>query len=59
MLNIVYHVLFLLFSIYVLIDSIVYSINEIKNEKNIFGGVSVVAFSVFCLIFGNIVVWMH
>lgn len=59
MLNIVYHVLFLLFSIYILIESIIYSIYEIKNEKNIFGGVSVIAFSVFCVIFGNIAVWMH
>lgn len=59
MLNIVYHILFLLFSIYILIESIVYSIYEIKNEKNIFGGVSVVAFSVFCIIFSNIAVWMH
>lgn len=59
MLNIVYYVLFLLFSIYILIESIIYSIYEIKNEKNIFGGVSVVAFSVFCVIFGNIAVWMH
>lgn len=59
MLNIVYHVLFLLFSIYILIESIIYSIYEIKNEKNIFGGVSVVAFSVFCVIFGNIAVWIH
>lgn len=59
MLDTVYHVLFLLFSIYVLIDSIVYSIYEIKNEKNTFGGISVVAFSVFCIIFGNIAVWRH
>lgn len=59
MLNIVYHVLFLLFSIYILIESIVYSIYEIKNEKNIFGGLSVAAFSVFCIIFSNIVVWRH
>lgn len=59
MLDIVCYVLFLLFSIYVLIDSIVYSINEIKNEKNIFGGVCVIAFSVFCVIFGNIAVWIH
>ncbi|MCI8361684.1 MAG: hypothetical protein HFJ41_00730 [Clostridia bacterium] len=59
MLDIVCYILFFLFSIYVLIDSIVYSINEIKNEKNIFGGVCVIAFSVFCLVLGNIVVWRH
>ncbi len=59
MLNIVYHILFLLFSIYILIESIVYSIYEIKNEKNVFGGICVIAFSIFCIIFCNIVVWMH
>lgn len=59
MLKLVYHITFLLFTIYVLVESIVYSIYEIKNEKNKFGGISVITFSVFCVVFSNIVVWMH
>ncbi len=57
MLDIVYHVLFLLFTLYVLVESIVYAIDEIKNEKNTFGGVSVILFNSFCVVFSNIVVW--
>ena len=57
--NVVYHILFLLFTIYVLIQSIIYSISEIKNEKNTFGGSCVIIFSIFCVVFSNIVVWMH
>lgn len=59
MLDIIYHVLFLLFTIYVLIESTSYAIYEIKEQKNTLGGVSVVTFSVFCVVFSNIVVWRH
>lgn len=59
MLNLMYHVLFLIFTIYVLIESISYGIFEIKKEENKFGGSCVIAFGVFCVIFGNIVVWMN
>lgn len=59
MLDLVYHVLFLLFTIYVLIESISYAIFEIKEQKNTLGATSVVAFSVFCVVFANIVVWKN
>lgn len=54
-----YHILFLVFTIYVLIESIIYSLSEIKNEENKFGGISVIAFATFSIIFSNIVVWMN
>lgn len=59
MLNIIYHILFSLFTIYVLIESISYAMFEIKKQQNTFGGSCVIAFSVFCIILGNIVVWMN
>ena len=59
MLSIVYHVLFFLFTVYVLIESISYTIFEIKEQNNKFGGTCVMLFSIFCIILSNIIVWMN
>lgn len=59
MLSLAYHVLFLIFTIYVLISSISYALYEIKQEDNKFGGKLVIAFSVFSVIFSNIIVWQN
>ena len=59
MLGIVCHILFTVFTLYVLIESIVYANFEIKNQKNKFGGIAVIAFTAFCIIFSNILVWMN
>lgn len=59
MLDILYHIVFLLFTIYVLIESISYAIFEIKQQNNKFGGSCVIAFSIFCVVLGNIVVWRN
>ncbi len=59
MLNFMYHSLFLLFTIYVLIESISYGIFEIKKEENKFGGSCVIAFSIFCVVLGNFIVWKN
>lgn len=59
MLEIGYHILFSIFTVYVLFESISYAIFEIEKQNNTFGGSCVIAFSVFCIILGNIVVWMN
>ena len=59
MLTMLYHILFLVFTIYVMIEAISYAISEIKTEKNTFGGVFVISFALFCSIFSNIVVWLN
>ena len=59
MLTLAYHVLFLIFTIYVLIKSISYGLYEIKQEENKFGGKLVIAFSVFSVVFSNIIVWQN
>ena len=59
MLNLFYHILFLLFTIYVLIQSISYALYEIKQENNSFGGKMVIAFTIFSVIFSNIMVWQN
>ena len=59
MLSTLYHIIFLIFTIYVLIESIHYAIYEIRNKKNKFGGICVITFSIFCILFSNIIVWMN
>ncbi|NLC87812.1 MAG: hypothetical protein GX682_03440 [Clostridiaceae bacterium] len=55
--NLVYRLVFLFFTIYVLINSISYGIYEIKNEKNKFGGSMIIAFTIFSIILGNVMIW--
>ena len=56
---ITYHILFSIFTIYVLINSISYGVYEIKKEKNKTGGIAVISFNVFSVIFSNIMVWLN
>lgn len=59
MFNLFYHILFLLFTIYVLIQSVSYSLYEIKHEENKLGGSIVILFSIFSVVFSNIMVWQN
>ena len=49
---------FTLFTLSLLIRIISYGIYEIKNEKNKFGGVTIIVFSIAVIIFSNIMVWV-
>lgn len=57
--TIIYHVFFLIFTIYVLFNSISYGIYEIKKEKNKSGGITLIIFTIFSVIFSNIMVWKN
>lgn len=57
--NFVYHVLFLLISLFVLLKSIGYALYEINTIKNKSGGIVVIAFSVLVVIFSNVMIWIH
>lgn len=59
MLSILYHILFLIFTIYVFAESAYYALFEINNQKNKTGGICVIIFAFFCVIIGNIVIWMN
>ena len=59
MINLLYHILFLIFSIYVLIRSVAYGLYEINDQKNKFGGNIVILFTIFSVIFSNIIVWQN
>ena len=54
-----YRILFFIFAIYVLINSISYGITEIKKENNKFGGFCVITFSILTVLFTNIVIWQR
>lgn len=57
MVDIFYHFLFLMFSIFVLLKSIFYALYEIKTENNKPGGVTLICFYIIVIIFANVVVF--
>ena len=57
--TVTYRILFLIFAIYVLINTISYGISEIKKENNKFGGICVITFVIFTVLFTNIVIWQR
>ena len=59
MLSFFYHVLFLIFTIYILIQSVSYGLYEINEQKNKFGGRIVIIFTIFSVVFSNIIVWQN
>ena len=59
MLSFFYHIVFLIFTIYVLIRSVAYGLYEINEQENKFGGRLVILFTIFCVIFSNIMVWKN
>lgn len=59
MANLTFKIIFLLFTLYTLIYSISYGINEIKNEQNIYGGSAVIFCTIFSIIFTNVVIWLR
>ena len=58
MVNIFYHFLFLIFSIFVLLKSIFYALYEIKTQDNKSGCIAVICFTIIVLIFTNIIVFL-
>lgn len=57
--NLVYHVLFLLLSLFILLKTIGYAFYEINTIKNKSGGIVVIAFSILVVIFANVMIWMY
>ena len=55
----IYHILFSIFTIYVLINSSSYGLYEINGENNKTGGITIIAFTIFSVIFSNIMVWLN
>lgn len=56
--SIIYHILFLIISLYILLKTIGYGLYEINTVKNKSGGIVVIIFSILVVIFSNIFVWI-
>ena len=56
MITILFHVVFLFFSLFVLVQSISYSFYEYKTEKNHYGSIVFTIFTLFCVIFSNYII---
>lgn len=54
MTNLIYHLIFLLLSLYILFKALGYAIYEIKEMHNRTGGIAVITFSVLVVILANI-----
>ena len=52
-------VIFLFFTLGFLCKIIAYGFYEIRNEKNLFGGICTISFSVLSVVFSNIMVWIN
>lgn len=59
MLNTIYHIFFLLVSIFIFLKVVGYAIYEINTQNNKSGGVVVICFSAFVVIFSNLIVWLN
>ena len=59
MADLIYRIVFLLITILIVFNSISYAIYEIKQEKNKYGGICVIIFTIFSSIFSNIMVWIR
>ena len=55
----VYHLFFLIISIYILLKVIGYSLYEINTLKNKSGGIVIITFSIIVVIFSNVMVWLN
>lgn len=59
MTNIIYDLIFLLISIFILLKAIGYAIYEIKELNNKVGGITIISFSILVIIFANIMMWIR
>lgn len=55
--DLTFKIIFLIFTIYSLIHSVSYGLNEINNEKNKYGGSAVIFITIFSIVFSNIIIW--
>ncbi len=55
----IYHILFLLISLYILLKTIGYALYEINTLNNKTGGIVIITFSILVVIYSNIVVWLY
>ena len=55
--NLLFHFIFIVVTIFILIKTIFYGVYEINTENNKSGGIAVICFSILVVIFANIVLF--
>ena len=55
--NIIYQILFLFITLYILLRAVAYAIYEIKTLKNKTGGITVIVISTLIVVFVNIIMF--
>lgn len=54
-----FNILFLYFSIYTFLKSIFYIKYEIKTQNNKAGGIALLLFDIFVIVFGNLIIFLN
>lgn len=57
--NFLYHFIFIVVTIFVLIKTIFYGIYEINTEKNKSGGIAIIIFSILVVVFSNLMTFIR
>lgn len=57
--NFVYHFIFIVVTIFILIKTISYGLYEIKTQDNKSGGIAVICFSIIVVVFANIISFLR
>lgn len=58
MTSIIYDLIFLIITIFILLKVLGYAIYEIKELNNKSGGITVISFSTLVVIFANVMMWI-
>ena len=58
MTSIIYDLIFLVITIFILLKVIGYALYEIKELNNKAGGITIISFSTLVVIFANIMMWI-
>ena len=58
MVDIFFNFLFIIFSIYVLLKTILYALYEIKTQENKSGGIAIIVFSIIILTFATLFIFL-
>lgn len=59
MTSIIYNLIFLFCTIYILLKVLGYAIYEIRTLKNKSGGITIICFSIIVVIFSNVMLFVH
>lgn len=57
--NLLFHFVFIIVTMFILIKTIFYGLFEINTQNNKSGGIAVICFSIVVIVFANIIVFLR